>query len=106
AIPLVLIGAWTRLGLPAWSLLVPPLASGSGEAFSRHVDERAVLAEAALLTLLTAWLAPVLLGALLVIPAIAAYWRYRLGRVTGHCLGASVEVCETILLLLIVIRMA
>jgi adenosylcobinamide-GDP ribazoletransferase len=49
---------------------------------------------------------PMLLAALLVIPAIAAYWRYRVGGITGDCLGASVEVTETILLLLIVLRMA
>jgi adenosylcobinamide-GDP ribazoletransferase len=41
-----------------------------------------------------------------VIPAIAAYWRYRVGGITGDCLGASVEVTETILLLLIALRMA
>jgi adenosylcobinamide-GDP ribazoletransferase len=106
ALPLILIAAWARLGLPIWSLLVPPLAGGSGEAFSRHIDARLIAAQAAVLAALTAWLAPVLLAALIVIPAIAAYWRYRLGGITGDCLGASVEVSETILLLLIAARMA
>lgn len=106
ALPLVLVAAWARLGLPIWSLLVPPLAGGSGEAFSRHIDARLIAAQGLILALLTAWLAPVLLAALVVIPAIAAYWRYRLGGITGDCLGASVEVSETILLLLFAARMA
>ncbi|KAB2942613.1 MAG: adenosylcobinamide-GDP ribazoletransferase [Hyphomicrobium sp.] len=105
-IPLILVAAWARLGAPVWSLAVPPLAAGSGERFSWQIDARVVAAEAAVLTLLSAYFAPVLLGALVVIPAIAAYWRYRLGGLTGDCLGASVEVTETILLLLIAARMA
>lgn len=105
-IPIVLIAAWARLGAPVWSLAVPPLATGSGERFSWQIDPRVVAAEAAVLALLSAYFAPVLLGALLVLPAIAAYWRYRLGGITGDCLGASVEVTETILLLLIAARMA
>ncbi|MCZ7594764.1 MAG: adenosylcobinamide-GDP ribazoletransferase [Hyphomicrobium sp.] len=105
-IPLILVTAWARLGAPVWSLAVPPLAAGSGERFSWQIDARVVAAEAAVLTLLSAYFAPVLLGALVVIPAIAAYWRYRLGGLTGDCLGASVEVTETILLLLIAARMA
>ncbi len=83
-----------------------PLADGSGERFSWKIDARVVGAEAAVLALLSVFLAPVLLGAVLVIPAIAAYWRYRIGGITGDCLGASVEVTETILLLLIALRMA
>ena len=71
---------------------MPPLAGGSGEAFSHHIDARLIGAQAVILALLTAWLAPVLLAALIVIPAIAAYWRHRLGGITGDCLGASVEV--------------
>lgn len=104
--PLILVAAWARLGAPFWSLAVPPLADGSGKRFSWQIDPRIVGAEAAVLALLSISLAPVLLGALIVIPAIAAYWRYRVGGITGDCLGASVEVTETILLLLIALRMA
>jgi adenosylcobinamide-GDP ribazoletransferase len=105
-IPLILLIAWARLGAPAWSLFVPPLATGSGERFAWQIDPRVVVAEGAVLALLSAYFAPVLLAALVVIPAIAAYWRYRVGGLTGDCLGASVEVTETILLLLIALRMA
>ncbi|MFA5900335.1 MAG: adenosylcobinamide-GDP ribazoletransferase [Hyphomicrobium sp.] len=104
--PLVLIAAWARLGPPIWSLAVPPLATGSGERFAKHLDRRVLGAEVVILALLSAWFAPLLLAALIVLPAIAAYWRYRLGGVTGDCLGASVEVTETILLLLFAARLA
>jgi adenosylcobinamide-GDP ribazoletransferase len=105
-IPLILVAAWARLGAPFWSLMVPPLADGSGQRFAWEIDRRIVGAEAAVLALLGIFLVPMLLAALLVTPAIAAYWRYRVGGITGDCLGASVEVTETILLLLIVLRMA
>lgn len=104
--PLVLIAAWARLGPPIWSLAVPSLAAGSGERFAKHLDRRVLGAEVVILALLSAWLAPLLLAALVLLPAIAAYWRYRLGGVTGDCLGASVEVTETILLLLFAARLA
>jgi len=105
-VALMLICAWARLGAAVWSLAVPPLAAGSGERFSWAIDQRAVAVEVAVLALLSLWFAPVLLGAVIVITAIAAYWRYRLGGITGDCLGAGVEVTETILLLLIALRIA
>ncbi len=103
--PLVLIAAWARLGPAIWSLSVPPLAAGSGELFAKYLDPRVVAVEVAVLALLSAWLAPVTFAAVFVIAGIALYWRFRLGAVTGDCLGASVEVTETILLLLIAARM-
>jgi adenosylcobinamide-GDP ribazoletransferase len=58
------------------------------------------------LVLASAWLAPILLVALLVVWAITFYWRYRLGGITGDCLGASVEMTETALLLAVALAMA
>ncbi|KWT65175.1 Cobalamin synthase [Hyphomicrobium sulfonivorans] len=104
--PLILIAAWARLGPPVWSLAVPPLATGSGERFAWQIDPRLIAAEAAALTLITVWFAPVLLAALLIIPSIALYWRWRLGGITGDCLGASIEVSETLLLLLLAVWIA
>jgi adenosylcobinamide-GDP ribazoletransferase len=105
-VALPLIAAWARLGPAVWGLLVPPLAAGSGERFAQQLDRRAVAAEAAMLALVSAWAAPILVAAVLIIPAIALYWRHRVGGVTGDCLGASVEVTETMLLLLFAARMA
>ena len=58
------------------------------------------------LVALSVWLAPTLLAALLIIPAVALYWKVRLGGITGDCLGASVEVTESLLLLFIALPMA
>ena len=105
-VAVVLIAAWARWGALVWGRAAPPLAAGTGESFAWQIDSRITVAEGVVLALLSAWLAPVLLGALVVVPAIAAYWRYRLGGITGDCLGASVEVTETILLLLIAAQLS
>jgi adenosylcobinamide-GDP ribazoletransferase len=103
---LALVPAWARWGPLVWSLAVPPLASGSGERFSWQISRPMAAAQGLVLALLSLWLAPVLLGALLVIPAIAVYWKLRLGGITGDCLGAGVEITETLLLLLVAVAMA
>lgn len=102
----VLITAWARWGAIVWSVTVTPLATGTGERFAWHIDRRAVVIEGVVLAILSAWLAPLLLLALLVVPAIAAFWKYRVGGVTGDCLGAGIEVTETLLLLIIAVQMA
>ncbi len=103
---LVLVPAWARWGTLVWSLAVPPLASGSGERFSWEINRPATMVQGIALAALSLWIAPALLAALLVIPALALYWRLRLGGITGDCLGASVEVTESLLLLALGIGMA
>jgi adenosylcobinamide-GDP ribazoletransferase len=103
---LVLVPAWARWGTLVWSLVVPPLASGSGERFSWEISRPGTIAQGIALVALSLWLAPALLAALLIIPALALYWRARLGGITGDCLGASVEVTESLLLLVIAFAMA
>jgi adenosylcobinamide-GDP ribazoletransferase len=100
---LLLVPAWARLGPLFWSQAVPPLHQGLGERFSWAIDRRIIAAHGLALAVASAWLAPALLGALVIIPAIALYWRRRLGSMTGDCLGASVEVTETLLLLLLIL---
>ena len=100
---LVLIPAWARWGTEIWSLAVPPLSKGTGERFSWEISRPIAFMQGLALAALSAWFAPTLLGALIVVPAIALYWRIRLGGITGDCLGASVEVTETLLLALVVI---
>ncbi|AHB48486.1 cobalamin synthase [Hyphomicrobium nitrativorans NL23] len=103
---LLLIPAWARWGTQVWSLAVPPLAKGSGERFSWQISKPVVAAEGLVLAAVSAWAAPALLGALLIVPLVAVYWKARLGGITGDCLGASVEITETLLLLLVVIAIA
>lgn len=98
---LVLVPAWARWGPLVWSLTVPPLAAGTGARFAARLEPGAVAVEGLALALASAWLAPVLLLALIVVAAVAAYWGWRLGGVTGDCHGAGIEVTETILLFLI-----
>lgn len=105
-VALILIPAWARWGTQVWSLAVPPLAKGSGERFSWRISRPAVIGQGLLLAAASAWAAPALLGALLIVPAVAAYWKVRLGGITGDCLGASVEITETLLLLLVVLAAA
>jgi adenosylcobinamide-GDP ribazoletransferase len=103
---LVLIPAWARWGPLVWSLAVQPLASGSGERFGWLINPTIVAIEGATLALFSVIFAPVLLAALLIVPAIAAYWKYRLGGITGDCLGAGIEVTETLLLFLVAVSIA
>lgn len=98
---LVLIPAWARLGPLFWGLTVPPYAKGMGERFTWQIDRTSVAVTACLLTAASIWAAPVLAAALVIIPLITLYWRWRLGGITGDCLGASTEVTETLLLLLL-----
>jgi adenosylcobinamide-GDP ribazoletransferase len=99
---LILVPVWARWGPLAWSLMLPPLSRGLGERFSREINSTGVAVYGIALTLISAWLGPVLIGALVIVFIIAAYWKYQLGGLTGDCLGASIEVMETALLFLIV----
>ncbi len=99
---LILVPVWARWGPLAWSLMLPPLSQGLGERFSQEITRARVAAYGVALTLISAWLAPILIGALVIVVIIAAYWKYRLGGLTGDCLGASIEIMETALLFLIV----
>lgn len=103
---LLLIPAWARWGTQVWSLAVPPLAKGSGERFAWQISKPAVAVQGLILAAVSAWAAPALLGALIVVPLVAVYWRARLGGITGDCLGASVEITETLLLLFVVVAIA
>jgi adenosylcobinamide-GDP ribazoletransferase len=102
----VLIAAWARWGALVWGTFLPPLASGSGERFTWHIDQRGMVAEGVILAALSLWLAPLLLLAAGVIAGVAVYWKYRLGGITGDCLGAGIELTEAMLLLLIAVQMA
>jgi adenosylcobinamide-GDP ribazoletransferase len=96
---LVLIPAWARWGALAWALLLPPLAQGSGASFAAGINRTLIAIEGFVLALLSMWLAPVLVVAPIVVVAIAVYWKLRLGGMTGDCLGAGIEVTETVLLM-------
>jgi len=100
--PLILVPAWARLGVLVVSFAVPPLAAGSGERFRWEISQRMIAGNGILLVAASLYLAPALLFAVLIIFGVVLYWQRKLGGVTGDCLGASIEVIETSLLLVLV----
>jgi adenosylcobinamide-GDP ribazoletransferase len=100
---LVLVPAWARLFTVAWSASLPSLAAGSGERFAWRPHWPSFWLCTLLLAAASAWLAPVLLLAPLAGLFWWAYLKRKLGGMTGDCLGAGIEVCESLLLLAMVV---
>lgn len=100
---LVLVPAWARLFTVVWSATLPSLAPGSGERFAWRPHWPSFWLCSLLLAAASAWLAPVLLLAPLAGLCWWAYLKRKLGGMTGDCLGAGIEVCESLLLLALVI---
>lgn len=102
--PLLLLPAWARLFSVAWSATLPSLAPGSGERFAWRTHWPSFWLSAALLAAASYWLAPVLLLA----PLAGLWWwgylKRKLGGMTGDCLGAGIELCESLLLLLLLVQ--
>ena len=98
---LLLIPAWSRLGAIFWSQSLDAIAPGSGERFKWDVPGY-VLWAWGLLLFLTGWLFVSFLFALAAVAALLlwrAYLKWRLGGMTGDCLGAGIEYCECFMLL-------
>jgi adenosylcobinamide-GDP ribazoletransferase len=100
----LLIPAWARWGALVWARVLPPLWPGTGEQFAALVTWRSIAAWEIALVLISAWIAPMLLAAVIVVPLVIVFWRWRLGGMTGDCLGASIEVTETLLLVALLVR--
>jgi adenosylcobinamide-GDP ribazoletransferase len=104
--PLILIPAWARWGAMLWARTLPALWSGTGASFAEAIGWPGIAAWGAALTLASALAAPALLAALVVVPVAGLFWRWRLGGISGDCLGATIEVTESILLLALLIGTA
>jgi adenosylcobinamide-GDP ribazoletransferase len=100
---LILIPAWARFGALVWSRTVPTLRSGLAERFASDIRWSMIAAWSVVLVGASAWAAPPLITALVVIPLGSLFWRWRLGGINGDCLGASVEITESLLLLALVL---
>jgi adenosylcobinamide-GDP ribazoletransferase len=92
--------AWARLGPLIWTHYVPALEPGMGERFAWALSTRTILLWG--LVLLAASLnTPALLLAPLVLSAWAWFLLRRIGGMSGDMLGAGIEVCETVMLLIV-----
>ena len=96
---LILIPAWARWGTLICSKTLLSLKPGLGASIANSVSWQVIAGWGALLMVAGLFGAPPTLLALILVPVIAFYWQWRLGGITGDCLGASVEVTETLLLL-------
>lgn len=98
---LLLIPAWARLGALWWSQSLPPLKPGLGERFSWQGGRSVMLFWLALLVT-----ASLPFPGLLLAPLALWFWhrflRLKVGGMSGDCLGAGVEVTESLLLLALV----
>ena len=99
---LILIPAWARSGVFCWQTL-PALAPGMAEQFAWQNQRLLALCWWLALLLATALLSPALLIAPLVLLAYRQWLKAKLGGVTGDCLGAGIEICESGLLLIAVL---
>ena len=103
---LLLVPAFARWGTLVWSHTVPPLQEGLGERFAWDINRPSIVLWSAVLAGASLFFCPALLAALLLVPLISVYWRWRLGGISGDCLGASIEVTESLLLLAVIIATA
>lgn len=96
---LLLVPAWARWSALVLSHTLPALQQkGMGERFKHQTHWWSILLWAVVLSATSSLLAPALLAALPVTVLVALYWRWRLGGISGDCLGASTEVVESALL--------
>ena len=100
---LILVPAWARWAPLVLGPALPALGDGLGARFARGIGWRPAAFWALVLSAASLWLAPSLMGALVIVPALALFWKRRLGGITGDCHGASIEVTETLLLAVLVV---
>ena len=100
--PLIIVPAWARWGALVWSAMLPALREGLGHDLGQSSNIYGIAIWALILSAASFAFSPALLAALIAVPAIGLYWRWRLGGITGDGLGASVEVSEALLLAVVV----
>jgi adenosylcobinamide-GDP ribazoletransferase len=102
-----LIPAWARLGPLLWRRWLRPLKPGQGERFAQHpLHGGWILSWVLALLAASALLAPVLCLAPLAIAGWGYWLKRRVGGMSGDCLGAGIEVCETVLIIALALASA
>jgi adenosylcobinamide-GDP ribazoletransferase len=95
---LILIPAWARWVALICSKTLLSLKPGLGASVANSVGWPVIAGWGVLLAAAGLFGAPPTLIAFVLVPGIACYWQWRLGGITGDCLGASIEAAETLLL--------
>ncbi|MEQ1669861.1 MAG: adenosylcobinamide-GDP ribazoletransferase, partial [Hyphomicrobium sp.] len=95
---LVLVPALARWFALVLVALLPSLKPGLSRDYGWDVSTVGVVLWGAALSVASLVWAPVLLAVLVLLPLVWAYWRWRLGGITGDCLGATLVVTEVVLL--------
>jgi adenosylcobinamide-GDP ribazoletransferase len=98
---LLLIPVWARLGSIYWSQSLKSLAAGSGEQFAWRIPDNAVWLWGAALSLLSLITVSLLFVLIAIVSLLLwrAFLQWRLGGMSGDCLGAGIEYCECAMLL-------
>lgn len=103
AAALALTAAWARWGTLVIARAVSPLGEGLASRLAAGVDPRVVAIEGVGLAIVSLFVAPMLIAAVPIAFGLAIYWRLRVGGVNGDCHGASIEITESALLLLLIL---
>lgn len=100
---IILIPAWARLGAIIWSQTLPKLGTGLGHSFAQQ--PRPLMITIWMIALLgTSWyVSPALLFAPLALLGWWLFLKYKVNGMNGDCLGAGVEVVETVLLGMVIV---
>jgi len=99
---LLLIPAWARFGAMFWSRTLKAIAPGSGERFAWRSPAYAIWAWGLALFMVSGIAITFLFAMMAVLCLLLwrTYLKWRLNGMTGDCLGAGIEVCESGMLLL------
>ena len=99
---LLLIPAWARFGAIFWSRTLKAIAPGSGERFAWESQTYAIWAWGLVLFMVSGMAITFSFAMIAVLCLLLwrTYLKWRLNGMTGDCLGAGIEVCESCMLLL------
>lgn len=102
----LLIPAWARLGPLVWAQTLPALDGGMGQRLGTVAQPLAWVIWLALLGALSWLYAALLLWTPLLLLAWWVFLKLRVGGMNGDCLGAGIEVVETLSLLIVAAQLA